>query len=89
MPPGDDALDPEFRLAETAAQANEWALVLFSAGIPFRVVRAPHGFALQVSRKPLNSLTFPLRRGGRAVEGGGLESRAREVARWAELQGFR
>ncbi len=50
MPPGDDALDPEFRLAETNAQANEWALVLFSAGIPSRVVRAPHGFALQVYR---------------------------------------
>jgi rhomboid protease GluP len=50
MPPGDEALDLEFRLAETAAQANEWALVLFSAGIPSRVVRVPHGFALQVHR---------------------------------------
>jgi membrane associated rhomboid family serine protease len=51
MPPGDDALEPEFRLAETAAQANDWGLVLFSAGIPFRVVRVPHGFALQVHRR--------------------------------------
>ena len=50
MPPGDAALDPEFRLAETAAQANEWALVLSSAGIPSSVVRVSHGFALQVHR---------------------------------------
>ena len=51
MPPGDDALEPEFRLAQTAAQVNDWGLVLFSAGIPFRVVRVPHGFALQVHRR--------------------------------------
>lgn len=49
--PGDDARDLELRLAETAAQANEWALVLFSAGIPSGVVRAPSGFALKVRRR--------------------------------------
>lgn len=50
-PSGDDALEPVFRLAETAAQANDWGLVLVSAGIPFRIVRVPHGFALQVHRR--------------------------------------
>ncbi len=51
MPSGDDALEPEFRLTETAAEANDWGLVLFSAGIPFRVARVPHGYALQVHRR--------------------------------------
>ena len=61
MPPGDDALDPEFRLAETTAQANEWALVLFSAGIPSRVVRVSHGFALQVHRGNVERAEVELR----------------------------
>ena len=49
-PPHDGELDPEFRLASTSELANEWALVLSSAGIPSRVVRVPRGFALQVHR---------------------------------------
>jgi membrane associated rhomboid family serine protease len=49
-PPADDAVDPEFRLAATAEQANEWALVLSSVGIPSRVLHVPRGFALQVHR---------------------------------------
>jgi membrane associated rhomboid family serine protease len=48
MPRGDDALDLEAGRAATAEQANERALVLFSAGIPSRVVRVPDGFVLQV-----------------------------------------
>lgn len=47
---GDGTRDPAVGLAETAAEADEWALVMFSVGIPCRVVRVPQGFALQVNR---------------------------------------
>ncbi len=60
MPPDDDPLEPEFRLTETAAQANELGLVLFSAGIPFRVARVPHGYALQVHQSNVDRADFEL-----------------------------